>query len=403
MKLFMLSKNIMDSDRQLPLIGITVLDLTLARAGPTAVRHFADWGANVIRIEQPILGDDITGERHGADFQNLHRNKRSMALNLKSEEGHKIFMKLASTADIIIENMRPDVKHRLKISYEDIKTINQRIIYGSISGFGQCGPYSHRPGVDQIIQGISGLMSITGELGREPMRTGIPISDLTAGNILALGCMMALFDRERTGMGRWVTTSLLESQLFMLDFQASRWTIDNETATKTGNYHPIRVPVGVYPTKDVNINIAAGSERIYERFCKTIGHEEWMTKEGWNTPSLRYINRDEINKAISDITILKSSHYWIDLFEANGIPCGPIYDINQTFSDVQVKYLPITSKMYSPHIGEKMVISSPINISGFNKDIRLHTPNYAEHQFEILSNMGYSNEQIDIIHQNKII
>jgi crotonobetainyl-CoA:carnitine CoA-transferase CaiB-like acyl-CoA transferase len=229
------------TEMPLPLNGITVLDLTHARAGPTAVRHFADWGADVIRIEPPATeGEDVAGRRLGFDFQNLHRNKRAIALNLKTPEGHGAFMRLAATADVILENMRAQVKHRLKVSYEDVKAINPRIVYGSISGFGQDGPYGHRAGVDQIAQGMGGLMSITGEPGRGPMRVGIPIDDLTAGNLLALGCMMALYDRERTGVGRWVTTSLLEAQIFMLDFQASRWLMEGEVARQAGNGHPNR-------------------------------------------------------------------------------------------------------------------------------------------------------------------
>jgi hypothetical protein len=219
------------SKTRMPLNGITVLDLTLARAGPTAVRHFADWGANVIRIEPPASeGEDVAGRRHGFDFQNLHRNKRAITLNLKTPEGHAAFMRLAKTADVVLENMRAAVKHRLKVSYDDVKAVNPRIVYGSISGFGQDGPYGPRAGVDQIAQGMGGLMSITGLPGQGPVRVGIPIDDLTAGNLLALGCMMALYDRERTGVGRWVTTSLLEAQIFMLDFQGSRWLIEKEVA-----------------------------------------------------------------------------------------------------------------------------------------------------------------------------
>jgi crotonobetainyl-CoA:carnitine CoA-transferase CaiB-like acyl-CoA transferase len=234
---------------RLPLNGLKVLDLTLARAGPTAVRHLADWGADVIKIEPPATdGEEITGNRHGFDFQNLHRNKRAITLNLKSPEGHAAFMRLVKTADIILENMRAQVKHRLKVSYDDVKEVNPRIVYGSISGFGQTGPYGHRAGVDQIAQGMGGLMSITGLPGQGPVRVGIPIDDLTAGNLLALGIMMAIYDRERTGVGRWVTTSLLEAQIFMLDFQASRWLMAKEVAPQAGNDHPTGIPTGVFPT-----------------------------------------------------------------------------------------------------------------------------------------------------------
>src|SRR6201989_2133665 len=261
---------------RLPLNGLKVLDLTLARAGPTAVRHLADWGADVIKIEPPATdGEDVAGNRHGFDFQNLHRNKRAMTLNLKSPEGHAAFMRLVKTADIIVENMRAQVKHRLKVSYDDVKAVNPRIVYGSISGFGQDGPYGARAGVDQIAQGMGGLMSITGEPGRGPMRLRIPVDDLTAGNLRALGCMMALFDRERTGVGRWVTTSLLEAQVFMLDFQASRWLMEGEIAGQAGNDHPTGVPTGVFPASDGNINISASSSRMFTRLCEAIDRPDW--------------------------------------------------------------------------------------------------------------------------------
>jgi crotonobetainyl-CoA:carnitine CoA-transferase CaiB-like acyl-CoA transferase len=383
------------TEMPLPLNGITVLDLTHARAGPTAVRHFADWGADVIRIEPPATeGEDVAGRRLGFDFQNLHRNKRAIALNLKTPEGHGAFMRLAATADVILENMRAQVKHRLKVSYEDVKAINPRIVYGSISGFGQDGPYGHRAGVDQIAQGMGGLMSITGEPGRGPMRVGIPIDDLTAGNLLALGCMMALYDRERTGVGRWVTTSLLEAQIFMLDFQASRWLMEGEVARQAGNDHPTGIPTGVFPTSDGHINIAASSGRMFTRFCETIGHPDWLEKEEWKTQAGRSKARKEINAAISEITSTKPAHHWIELFEANGIPCGPIYTIDQVFSDPQVKHLGMARPMHHPTLGSKDVVASAINISGFSKNIRIPTPEAGSSTDEVLRSVGYSDAEI---------
>jgi crotonobetainyl-CoA:carnitine CoA-transferase CaiB-like acyl-CoA transferase len=385
-----------DSQTRLPLNGITVLDLTLARAGPTAVRHFADWGANVIRIEPPTEeAEGVTGRRHGFDFQNLHRNKRAITLNLKTKEGHEAFMRLAAKADVVLENMRANVKHRLKVSYDDVKAINPRIVYGSISGFGQDGPYGPRAGVDQIAQGMGGLMSITGEPGRGPMRVGIPIDDLTAGNLLAMGCMMALLDRERTGVGRWVTTSLLEAQIFMLDFQASRWLMEGEVAGQAGNDHPTGIPTGVFPTSDGHINIAASSSRVFVRFCEAIGRKEWLDDPEWSTQGGRSKHRKAINAAISEITRTQPSNHWIELFEANGIPCGPIYSIDQVFADPQVKHLGMATKMNSPHVGETEVVASAINISGFSKAIRLHTADAGEHQDEILKSVGYTDGELD--------
>jgi len=300
---------------KLPLSRITVLDLTLARAGPTCVRHLADWGANVIRIEPPKAeGEEISGARHGFDFQNLHRNKRAINLNLKDPEGHAAFMRLVTKADVIIENMRASVKHRLKVSFDDVRKVNPRIVYGSISGFGQDGPYGPRAGVDQIAQGMGGLMSITGLPGQGPVRVGIPIADLTAGNLLALGVMTALFDREVTGVGRWVTTSLLEAQIFMLDFQASRWLIAKEVAPQAGNDHPTGIPTGVFPSSDGHINIAASSARLFERFCDAVEKPEWKTREGWTHQAGRSKNRKAINAAIGEITKTKLAAHWIEQF-----------------------------------------------------------------------------------------
>jgi formyl-CoA transferase len=393
-----------DSQTRLPLNGITVLDLTLARAGPTAVRHFADWGANVIRIEPPATdGEDVAGRRHGFDFQNLHRNKRAITLNLKSPEGHAAFMRLVKTADVVLENMRANVKHRLKVSYDDCKAVNPRIVFGSISGFGQTGPYGARAGVDQIAQGMGGLMTITGEPGRGPMRVGIPIDDLTAGNLLALGCMMALYDRERTGVGRWVTTSLLEAQIFMLDFQGSRWLMEREIAGQAGNDHPTGIPTGVFPTSDGHINIAASSSRVFARFCEAIERKDWLEKAEWKSQVGRSRDRKAINDAIAEITGTKASDHWIELFEANGIPCGPIYTIDQVFADPQVKHLRMATPMKSPYVGEAEVVASAINISGFDKGIRLHTPDPGEHQTEVMKSVGYSDEEIAELRKKGVI
>lgn len=393
-----------ESQTRLPLNGITVLDLTLARAGPTAVRHFADWGANVIRIEPPASdGEDVAGRRHGFDFQNLHRNKRAITLNLKSPEGHAAFMRLVKTADVVLENMRANVKHRLKVSYDDCKAVNPRIVYGSISGFGQTGPYGPRAGVDQIAQGMGGLMTITGEPGRGPMRVGIPIDDLTAGNLLALGCMMALWDREKTGVGRWVTTSLLEAQIFMLDFQGSRWLMEKEVAGQAGNDHPTGIPTGVFPTSDGHINIAASSSRVFTRFCEAIERKDWLERPDWKTQVGRSKDRKAINEAIGEITKTKPSNHWIELFEANGIPCGPIYTIDQVFADPQVKHLGMATKMTSPYVGEAEVVASAINISGYDKGIRLYTPDPGEHQAEVMKSVGYTDEEIADLRKKGVI
>jgi len=392
-----MSQNVSEKTEQphLPLSGIVVLDLTLARAGPTCVRHLGDWGADIIRIEPPeAQGEDVVGRRDGFDFQNLHRNKRTMHLNLKTEEGHAAFMKLVERADVIVENMRAEVKHRLKVSYDDVRKVNPRIVYGSISGFGQTGPYGKRAGVDQIVQGMGGLMSVTGLPGQGPVRVGIPIADLTAGNLLALAISMALFDCTRTGVGRWVHTSLLEVQIFMLDFQASRWLMDKEVAKQAGNDHPTGIPTGVFPTSDGHINIAAASERVWERMCDAIGHPEWKSKPEYRTRKTRSDHRVQLNAAIGEITRTKPSAHWVELMEEAGVPCGPIYSIDQVFADPQVQHLGMAAPVKMKTRGDTHIVNSAINFEGIKKKVRSATPEAGEHTNEILKTIGYSDADI---------
>jgi formyl-CoA transferase len=393
-----------DSHAPLPLARLTVLDLTLARAGPTCVRHLADWGANIIRIEPPVTsGEDVAGRRDGFDFQNLHRNKRMVRLDLKSEEGHAAFMRLVERADVIVENMRAAVKHRLKVSYDDVRKVNPRIVYGSISGFGQTGPYGKRAGVDQIVQGMGGLMSITGLPGQGPVRVGIPIADLTAGNLLALGIMIALFERETTGVGRWVHTSLLESQIFMLDFQAARYLKDGEVAKQAGNDHPTGIPTGVFPTSDGHINIAASSSRVWERFCDAIGRPDWKEKDEWKVVAGRSKDRKNVNAAIAEVTKTKPSAHWVELFEEAGVPCGPIYNIDQVFADPQVQHLDIAKPMQTRQLGTFKVVGSAINLTGVPKEIRKPTAAAGEHTDEVLQSVGYSAKEIEQLRSKGVI
>jgi len=388
----------------LPLSGLTVLDLTLARAGPTCVRHLADWGADIVRIEPPETAtEDLTGRREGFDFQNLHRNKRMMRLNLKAPEGRAAFMKLVERADVVVENMRAAVKHRLGVAYDDVRKVNPRVIYGSISGFGQSGPYGKRAGVDQIVQGMGGLMSITGLPGQGPVRVGLPIADLTAGTLLALGIMMALYERARTGVGRWVHTSLLEAQIFMLDFQAARWLIAGEVAKQAGNDHPTGIPTGVFPSSDGHFNIAAASSRVFGRFCEAIGKPEWKDKPEWNTSAKRSADRKAINAAISEITRTKPAAHWVELFEEAGVPCGPIYTIDQMFADPQVQHLGMAAPVTSERRGTFSLVNSPLNMEGLPRAIRSPTPEAGQHTDEILRSVGYSGAEIEAMRASGVI
>jgi len=294
---------------------IRVIDLTRVRSGPTAVRQLADWGADVIKVEAPesVEPDGALGaSRHTSDFQNLHRNKRSITLNLKKSEAIEILMKLVEKSDVVVENFRPDVKQRLGIDYEILKKRNPRIILASISGFGQDGPYAKRPGFDQIAQGMGGLMSITGEPGKGPMRVGIPVADLTAGLFCAMGIQTALIEREKSGLGQWVNTSLLQAQIFMLDFQASRWLCDNNVAGQAGNNHPTSVPTGVFKTSDGSINLAVAGETIWRRFAEAVDKRDWLEMEQFKDAKNRLKNRDYLNSLIEELTVTKSSNEWVE-------------------------------------------------------------------------------------------
>src|SRR5438093_9653734 len=322
----------------------TVLDLTRVRAGPTCVRQLADWGANVIKIElppEPGGGDPLGGPREGSDFQNLHRNKRSMTLNLKAPEALAAFKRMVKKADVVVENFRPDVKRRLGIDYPQLRKVNPKLIYASISGFGQTGPYADRPGFDQIAQGMGGLMSITGLPGQGPVRVGIPVADLCAGLFCALGILVALLEREKSKKGQHVATSLLQAQIFMLDFQAARWLVKREVAGQAGNNHPTSMPTGVYKTADGHINIASTGQKIWERLCKSIGATHMLANPDYANAASRSKHRDALNAEIDRHTVKRSSAEWIDRLNEAGVPCGPIYSIDQTFADPQVRHVAI--------------------------------------------------------------
>jgi crotonobetainyl-CoA:carnitine CoA-transferase CaiB-like acyl-CoA transferase len=397
------------SEPRLPLSKYTVLDLTAHRAGPTAVRQLADWGANVIKIEAPksISNDkgSLIGSRNGFDFQNLHRNKRSLTLNLKTEEGKAVFMDLAKNADIIVENFRSAVKFRLGIDYDEVKKVNPRIIYGSIAGFGQTGPYGKRPGVDQIAQGMGGLMSITGLPGEGPVRVGIPICDLTAGIFLAQGIMVALIDRETTGKGQWVHTSLLESIIQMLDFQGARWLIKGEVAPQAGNNHPTGTPTGVFPTSDGHINIAAAGTNLFDRMNEAMGADDLAADERFRDGGDRTKHREELNERISGYTKGKTSDEWIEILNDAGVPCGPIYNIDQVFANEQVQHLGIAKTVNHKNLGTMNVVGQALNMTGTPQPdtLRMATPELGEHTDDVLAELGYDSDKIAALHSGDIV
>lgn len=387
----------------LPLARFKVLDLTRVRAGPTCVRQLADWGAEVIKIEAPEGDAGLGGARHGPDFWNLHRNKRSLTLDLKAPEGLEIFYKLVAKADVVVENYRPDVKDRLKIDYATLEAINPRIVYASISGFGQDGPYRDRPGFDQIAQGMGGLMSITGLPGQGPVRVGIPVADLTAGIFAAQGILIALLDREVSGRGQWVQSSLLGAQIAMLDFQAARWTIGGEVPEQAGNDHPTSIPTGVFATSDGHINIAAAGNEIYRRLCRALAREDLASNPDYATDAGRSKNRKGLNAEIEAVTKGRTSAEWIEVLNKAGVPCGPIYAMDQVFADPQVKHLGMAREVQHPTRGTVGLVGQAISMSRSRWEVQNTTPEQGEHTAAILGELGYDEGTIAALRSRHVV
>lgn len=385
---------------------IRVLDLTRVRSGPTAVRQLADWGADVIKIEQPaaLEADGALGAgRNTADWQNLQRNRRSLTLNLKDPKGLEIFYKLAATADVVVENFRPDVKNRLGIGYDTLKDLNPGIILASISGFGQDGPYAKRPGFDQIAQGMGGLMSITGDPEGGPMRVGIPIADLTAGLFAALGILTALIEREKSGQGQWLHTSLLQSQAFMLDFQAARWLMRGEVASQVGNEHPTSVPTNRYLTQDGAVNIAVAGDQTWQRLCTALNRPDWAADPGYATNADRAARRDQLNADIAAIIASKTTGEWVDLLTQQGVPCGPIYRIDEMFADPQVQHLGIAQPLETHPFGETQAMGQPVQLTRTPSRLAASPPERGEHTQELLAELGIDAESYAALYADQVV
>lgn len=388
-----------------PLSRFTVLDLTRVRSGPAAVRQFADWGANVIKIEQPgeEADDKPGGSAQFADYQNTHRNKRSITLNLKDPKGKALFLSLVKKADVVVENYRPNVKDKLGIDYESLKKVNPRIVLASVSGFGQDGPYKARPGLDQIAQGIGGLMSVTGEPGRGPMRAGIPVADLTSGLFCAIGTLIALLEREESGEGQWIHTSLLQSQVWMMDFQAMRWLMNGEIPGQSGNDHPTSAPTGVFKTADGYMNIAAMGNDMFVKLCEVIGAEALISDERFKSVPLRGKNRPALNAALNEQTQTQTTEHWIEKMNLAGVPCGPILNMQQTMEDPQVQHLEMAQPVDHPKLGDVKLVGQAIKLSRSKLPKFRPAPERGQHNLDIYSELGFSEDELAQLKQDGVI
>ncbi|MEJ5990317.1 CoA transferase [Ramlibacter sp. PS3R-8] len=381
-----------------------VIDLTQVRAGPTACRQLADWGADVIQVQMPehMRGDDTLGGQDGSDYQYTHRNKRSITLDLKQDEGIATLKRLIAGADVVVENFRPDVKFRLGIDYESLAVDNPRLVYASISGFGQDGPLAQRPGFDQIAQGMGGLMSVTGIPGEAPMRVGIPIADLCAGIFAAQGILVALLERETSGKGQWLHTSLLESMVYMMDFQTSRYLIEGEVAAQAGNFHPTSIPTGVYKARDGYMNIAVFGSKIWERFCNILGAPEWITDGRYHDKSSRSVNRDTLNAEINRRLAHQDRAYWIQQFNEGGVACGVINDMRQVFDEPQIRHLGMVKDVVSKWHGPQRLVGQPVQLDRTPSTIARAAPRRGEHSEEILLELGLTREDLTRMKTNGV-
>jgi len=384
------------------LAKLRILDLTRVRAGPSCVRQFADFGADVIKVENTVP-EDMGGPREGPDFQNLHRNKRSITLDLKSPQGKDIFMKLVKTADVVVENYRPDVKDRLGIDYESLKKVNKRIILASISGFGQDGPYRARPGFDQIAQGLSGIMSVTGKPDEGPMRVGCAVADVGAGLLAALGIMTALLERESSGEGQWVQSNLLQAGLQLLDFQAARYTMSGDVPQQVGNDHPTSMPTSAYKTADGYMNVAATGTKMWQRVCESIGRMDLFEHPDFKTAEARAKNRKTLNVELNKGFTARKSAEWVEILNKGGVPCGPIYRMDEVFADPQVRHVQASAAVQSRKLGKLNLINQPVKLSRTPAKLVAASPERGEHTEEVLLEIGFDKNEVKNLKNKGIV
>jgi crotonobetainyl-CoA:carnitine CoA-transferase CaiB-like acyl-CoA transferase len=375
-----------------PLARFSVLDLTTVRSGPTCTRILADFGADVVRVERP--GGEGR-ERVFFDAADLHRNKRSIVVNLQDPRGVAIVKRLAARMDVVVENYRPDVKHRLGVDYEALSRENPRLVYASISGFGQDGPYRDRPGYDQIVQGMSGLMWLTGTAESAPLRVGIPIGDLLAGYFAAMGILTALLERETSGRGQRVETSLLEALTGSLSFQAAKYVNTGEVPPPVGNHHPLTAPMGVYRAKDGFFNLAVGNDDMWRRFCKVLDRPELADDARFGGMLSRVKHRQALDPLLEEAFARRSVAEWVEALNAAGVASGPIYTVDQVFADPQIRQADLVREVTNAAWGPHKVLALPVHLSRTPAVVERAAPMTGEHTREVLGTLGYEPAEID--------
>lgn len=384
-----------------------VLDLSRVRAGPNCVRMLTDFGADVIRIEPPPGVDPneamFAANRKGGDFQNINRNKRSMTLNLKKPGAIDILLRMVKEADVVVENWRPDVKTKLGLDYAALSAVNPRIILASISGFGQDGPYAWRPGFDQIVQGMGGLMSVTGHADSGPVRAGLAVADMSAGLYAALGILTALLEREVSGRGQWVHASLLHAQIAMMDFQAARYLNDQDIPVQVGNNHPTSSPMGLFEASDGVFNLGASGEGNWVRLCKVVDRPEWTSDPEYLDEPLRVRHRERLNTALAEIFKHKTVAEWVNMLNEAGVPAGPVYTVPQMFEDEQVKHLGVTTSLMTPFGKTMHYITQPVTLERTPSHVVAPAPGWGEHTDEVLGETGFSAEEIRRFHAEGVV